>query len=146
MQIGLYCDKVMSENLGTHIPKELSEPFTYNGEEGYHIIFTDYGHGGLVVQLSRPNAPEWDKIAGIHLPNDIADSFLKWVAKTAGRAAMVLPPETTEVLKGILAQTKGNQNLPKSDRKVLKEAVRVLENIFSDDVSLERRALNPRHK
>lgn len=117
--------------------------YIYDAANGYKVRFTDFGFGGIKIELFRPKeaAPWWDTLAAAMLPADEVDGFLLWMASTVGRAAFVMPENICAVLSGVLAYTKGDESFPRSDRKVIRSAVRALKNLYEEQ-SLAMRAIN----
>ena len=104
------------------LPEEAAS-FSFEGGEGYDVVFTDFGSGGVKITLYRPNAPSWDKHAAAMLPSPLVDTFLWWMSNRAGSVAMVLPNELLPILQGLIASTKGSKRLPKADREIIKQAM-----------------------
>lgn len=109
--------------------------------DNYSARFVDFGKAGIKLEIFRPNAPFWDRIAALMLDTNDIDSFMRWLAKTAGRPSMVLPDETLAILKGLLAYVKDSNEVPKSDKRILRQAITSLTNLYSVS-SLAGRAIS----
>jgi hypothetical protein len=109
------------------------EPLRFDLGEGYHVKFVDYGIAGVMISLHRPDWQSHDNEAAAMLPREAGESLLHWLERTVGRAAMALPVQTQAVLKGLLAKDGIKKLLPKADRNILKDSVRILEELDQID-------------
>ena len=111
------------------------EPLVMSLGEGYSVEFTDYGIAGVMVRMFRPDWQSADREAAALIPKKHGDRLMFWLERTVGRDAMALPVQTLEILRGLLAKDGVEKMIPKADRNILKEAVKILEDINSLDAS-----------
>lgn len=118
-------------------------PFIFEDTKGYVARFTDFGPGGIKMELLRKaeESPHWDRIAAAMLPPNKIDAFLIWMAQTCGRPPMVIPEETLGVLQGLIAQASGTVRIPKADKKILQKTIAALETLY-EEITISQRALS----
>lgn len=134
------CEKVMAiEKAIIDTEKELDETINQQDESkndeihalyefhyrsGYELSLSDLGKSGVKIELSDNGMDS----AAVVLPPEKTKECSQWLSKTMGLQVVDLPHELSKILKRLLDEKDSEKILERGDKKILKQALKLLKN------------------
>lgn len=94
----------------------------FHYKNGYTLSFADLGKAGVKIELSDAN----EASAAVILPPEKTEEASRWLSKTIAQRSHLLPDELTRILGRLLKQKEPKKILERGDKKVIKEALKLL--------------------